>query len=70
VATLAELAFPLSAIVVNRIWFGDTLTGGQWVGVLVLMATLTVMSAKPDTRELGVRAPQLDAEPASIPPYS
>jgi hypothetical protein len=40
------------------------------VGVLVLMATLTVMSAKPDTRELGVRAPQLDAEPASIPPYS
>lgn len=74
VATLAELAFPLSAIVVNRIWFGDTLTASQWLGVVVLMVTLVVMSAQPGTRALGVRVPRLDVEPAGVspsaPPYS
>ncbi|HSK96772.1 MAG TPA: DMT family transporter, partial [Euzebyales bacterium] len=74
VATLAELAFPLSAIVVNRIWFGATLTATQWVGVGVLMATLVVMSLQQSTRELGVSVPRLDVEPPgvspSLPPYS
>ena len=32
-ATLAELAFPVSAILVGYFKFGQTLTGWQWVGV-------------------------------------
>lgn len=35
-ATIAELAFPLSAITLNRFVFGTTLTGTQWLGVAVL----------------------------------
>jgi DME family drug/metabolite transporter len=59
IATLAELAFPLSAIIVNWLAFGATLTPTQWVGVAVLMATLIVMSVQPGTRQIGVRAPAL-----------
>lgn len=56
-ATLAELAFPLSAILVNRLAFGATLTPTQWAGVAVLMVTLVIMSLQPGGREIGVRAP-------------
>lgn len=42
-ATLAELAFPLSAIVVNYIAFGATLTATQWVGLCVLSATIVTL---------------------------
>lgn len=59
VATLAELAFPLTAIVVNRLAFGVTLTATQWIGVAVLLVTLIMMSAQPADRALGVRAPRL-----------
>jgi len=74
VATLAELAFPLSAIVINWVWFGATLTLTQWVGVIVLMTTLVVMSLQPGARALGVRVPQLDPRTPGVspsaPPYS
>jgi drug/metabolite transporter (DMT)-like permease len=60
VATLAELAFPLSAIVVNRLAFGATLTGTQWIGVALLMLTLIAMSVQPG-RKVGVRAPRMPA---------
>jgi drug/metabolite transporter (DMT)-like permease len=43
-ATLAELAFPLSAILINRFAFGDTLTWTQWVGITLLAGTLVVIS--------------------------
>ena len=43
-ATLAELAFPLSAIVINRFAFGDTLTTTQWLGISLLAGTLVVLS--------------------------
>jgi drug/metabolite transporter (DMT)-like permease len=59
IATLAELAFPLSAIIVNWLAFGATLTLTQWVGVAVLMATLVIMTLQPGTRQIGVRAPVL-----------
>ena len=68
IATLAELAFPLSAIVVNRVAFGDTLTPTQWIGVVVLMVTLIIMSVQSDHRALGVRAPRLRPRAAEIPP--
>jgi drug/metabolite transporter (DMT)-like permease len=61
VATLAELAFPLSAIIVNRLAFGATLTPTQWTGVVVLMLTLVVMSVQPGSRAVGVRSPRLPA---------
>jgi len=61
VATLAELAFPLSAIIVNRLAFGATLTPTQWTGVVLLMLTLVVMSVQPGSRAVGVRAPRLPA---------
>lgn len=43
-ATVAELAFPLSAVVVNRIAFGDVLTATQWVGIVTLTATIVAMT--------------------------
>lgn len=43
-ATLAELAFPLSAILINRVAFGDTLTATQWVGITLLAGTLVALS--------------------------
>lgn len=43
-ATIAELAFPLSAILLNRAVFGTTLTSSQWFGVAVLTGTLVTMS--------------------------
>lgn len=43
-ATLAELAFPLTAIVINRVAFGTTLTATQWVGMGLLAGTLVVLS--------------------------
>jgi DME family drug/metabolite transporter len=59
VATLAELAFPLSAIVVNWLAFDATLSATQWVGVTVLMVTLIFMTMQPGTRQIGVRTPAL-----------
>ncbi|MFA9431490.1 DMT family transporter [Egicoccus sp. AB-alg2] len=43
-ATLAELAFPLSAIIINRFAFGTTLTATQWLGIGLLAGTLVVLS--------------------------
>ena len=57
-ATLAELAFPLSAVTINYIAFDATLTGTQWLGLGVLTATITVMSLLSRRRSneaLGVR---------------
>lgn len=43
IATLAELAFPLTAIVTNRVVFGTTLDTTQWIGVLVLSGSIVAM---------------------------
>lgn len=59
IATLAELAFPLSAIIINRAAFGTTLSPTQWVGVAALMLTLVIMSLQPGSRQIGVRTPVL-----------
>ncbi|HEX9855553.1 MAG TPA: DMT family transporter [Acidimicrobiia bacterium] len=73
-ATLAELAFPVSAITLNYAFFDTTLTGTQWLGVAVLSATLVTMSytaRSAGSRALGVDAPGVlrpgdaDPQPAS-----
>lgn len=43
-ATLAELAFPLSAYSLNYFVFGTTLSGTQWLGMALLAGTITTMS--------------------------
>jgi drug/metabolite transporter, DME family len=44
VATLAELAFPLSAVTLNYLFFGTVLSGTQWVGVVLLAGTIVTMT--------------------------
>lgn len=59
-ATLAELAFPLTAILVNRIAFGTRLTPSQAVGIVVLSVTITAMglaAARAREAGLGVMVP-------------
>jgi drug/metabolite transporter (DMT)-like permease len=43
-ATIAELAFPLTAIGINWIAFDAVLTATQWLGVAVLSATIVLMT--------------------------
>lgn len=62
-ATLAELAFPLTAILIGWSVFDSVPTPTQWVGIIVLSATIVVMSraATRDRTALGVR----ELEPVS-----
>jgi drug/metabolite transporter, DME family len=55
-AAVAELAFPLSAIIVNRFAFDAVLTATQWVGLVVLSGTIVTMTvlASRSTRLVGV----------------
>jgi drug/metabolite transporter (DMT)-like permease len=59
-ATLAELAFPLSAVTINYVAFGTTLTPTQWLGIVLLAATITTMSlaGTRDQAALGVQTPR------------
>lgn len=56
-ATLAELAFPLTAIFVNWIRFDSSPGASQWVGIILLSATIVVMSraGHREPEGLGVR---------------
>ena len=60
-ATLGELAFPLSALMVNYIAFGAVLTATQAVGIVVLAGTITVMgiAGQRGAEEFGVVAEEL-----------
>jgi len=46
-ATLAELAFPVSAILVGYLKFGQSLTGWQWVGVGLTSLVVALLPARP-----------------------
>ena len=61
-ATLAELAFPLTAILIGWLVFDTVPTTTQWVGIAILSATIVVMTrAAAQGREaLGVK----DVRPA------
>ena len=45
-ATIAELAFPITAILVGYFKFGQTLTGWQWVGVPATSAVVALLPAR------------------------
>jgi len=56
-ATLAELAFPVSAVTLNYLVFGTTLSPTQWVGLLLLVltiVTMTLVSRSNDGESLGI----------------
>jgi len=60
-ASLAELAFPVSAILVGYFKFGQTLTGWQWFGVVLTSLVVVLLPARP--RDPVAYAP----EPAPVP---
>jgi drug/metabolite transporter (DMT)-like permease len=66
-ATLAELAFPLTAILIGWSVFDTVPTNTQWLGILVLAATIVAMSRAGSRapEELGVHAPPRPAEAAA-----
>lgn len=47
VATVAELAFPVSAILVGYFRFDQTLTGWQWIGVALTTVVVTLLPVRP-----------------------
>jgi drug/metabolite transporter (DMT)-like permease len=61
-ATIAELAFPISAILVGYFKFGQTLTGWQWIGVAVTTAVVALLPARP--RAAVEPVPQTAPQPA------
>ncbi len=60
-ATLAELAFPLTAILIGWAVFDTVPTTTQWIGIAVLLGTIVVMSraATRGREALGVRSASL-----------
>jgi drug/metabolite transporter (DMT)-like permease len=60
-ATLAELAFPLTAILIGWLVFDAAPTTTQWIGIVTLMTTIVAMSraATRGSQALGVRSPDL-----------
>lgn len=67
-ATLAELAFPLTAIAVNYLAFGSTLAGTQWFGMAVLLASITTMglASTRGNKAIGIELPRA-ANPEAAP---
>ncbi|MFO8075170.1 MAG: DMT family transporter [Actinomycetota bacterium] len=59
-ATLGELAFPLSALVINHLAFGATVTATQAIGIALLAGTITVMglAGRRDAESVGVGDPR------------
>jgi drug/metabolite transporter (DMT)-like permease len=57
-ATIAELSFPLTALIVNAIAFGDHLSGTQLVGAVLLAATVASFGivSQRGPQAVGVRA--------------
>lgn len=67
-ATLAELAFPVSAITINYLAFDATLVMTQWVGVALLSTTIAAMglASSRGSRSIGIEMPAsgMSEEPA------
>jgi drug/metabolite transporter (DMT)-like permease len=68
-ATLAELTFPLSAVLIGYLDFDDALSGTQWVGVVVLSVTIATMSllGHRESRPFGVNVPREDVTHQRLP---
>jgi drug/metabolite transporter (DMT)-like permease len=46
-ATIAELAFPITAVLIGYFKFGQTLTGWQWGGVALTTVVVAMLPARP-----------------------
>ncbi|MDH3605496.1 MAG: DMT family transporter [Acidimicrobiia bacterium] len=68
-ATLAELTFPLTAILIGWARFDTVPTNTQWVGIAVLAATIVVMSraANRTPEAIGVKAPAVGLPRSPVP---
>lgn len=68
-ATLAELAFPLSAIAVNYIAFGTVVTGTQVLGTVLLSGALVAMAVvgRAPRGNLGVRIARRTPQGEGVP---
>lgn len=66
-ATLAELAFPLTAILIGWSVFDTVPSGTQWLGIVILAATIVVMglAANREDELLGVRAVEPSLSPVA-----
>jgi DME family drug/metabolite transporter len=59
-ATLGELAFPLTALLVDYLAFHSVLSASQWFGALVLAGTMIAMGlVRANGTPTGVEVPQL-----------
>jgi len=59
-ATLGELAFPLTALVLDYIAYRATLSPSQWLGLGLLVATIMTMGTlRANGTPTGVEVPQL-----------
>lgn len=60
-ASIAELAFPLTAVVINYVAFDAVLTASQWLGLIVLSGTMVTMTwmgrGRRGAARIGVRSP-------------
>jgi drug/metabolite transporter (DMT)-like permease len=54
VATLAELAFPATALIANYVYLGTTISGMQWAGFAILWISITLL------HRVRVRVPATD----------
>ena len=60
-ATLGELAFPFTALFLDYLAFGATLSPSQWVGLGVLVTTITTMGTlRANGTPTGVEVPALE----------
>jgi drug/metabolite transporter (DMT)-like permease len=60
-ATLGELAFPFTALFLDYLAFGATLSPSQWVGLALLVTTITTMGTfRANGTPTGVEVPGLD----------
>ncbi len=64
-ASLAELAYPVTAVIVGYVAFGATLRWTQWLGVLVVVAVVSLLPAPRRATLVKVPAPDARLAPAS-----
>ncbi len=60
-ATLGELAFPFTALILDYLFFGETLSPSQWIGLALLVTTITTMGTlRANGTPTGVEVPALE----------
>jgi DME family drug/metabolite transporter len=64
VASLAELAYPVTAVIVGYVAFGATLRWTQWLGVLATVAVVSLLPAPRRSSLVQVPAPDVNLAPA------